>query len=445
MVGERGRPLTRRPTKSAEPDRRAQLECAEPGLGAPRRGRGGAQQLARRRQYRCRLHFSSRSGDGDRSTGPRATGVGGIPATTFREWDTAIVLRNQFETGIIEKRGALLALRHGQILGRDHHAAAHLPAAWHDEENRWQNEVDAMQSVVQELRHRHGAHTIIAGGDWNTDLDNVQNPRTEFLAEWSHATQLRERSVEVHTHSWRHPASGDMVDRRIDTFFTSEGQWQAKVLDKITRSDHQPLLLLRRGRVGHAVRRRRDAQPRIARQRAWQPRTWREQQAPKTALTRAMVGVDTMQGLQSALRTVVETVSSYTEGEGYKGCDGDEQLDCLRERIERLEARRTRLLAAARRASEPEVRAKCARGAWRTRLLLAKSRVRLRAREAAEGGVTSGSERESGRRCGGMSGLPPVRGPTQLAPCIVNLVPSQMGESRSHIRRPGLATRPLGK
>lgn len=127
-----------------------------------------------------------------------------------------------------------------------------------------------------------------------------------------------------------------------------------------------------------------------------------------------MDGAKDMHSLQKALGAAGKAVSEYKVEAVGMDCDRDEPFDDLRERIAQLEAKCARLAEAAGRALEPKAKAKCARGAWHARLLLAKGRARLRAREAAEGGWRVG--RGVCRIFGSIGPrAPPLSGPTQLA------------------------------
>lgn len=210
-------------------------------------------------------------------------------------------------------------------------------------------------------------------GDFNVDIagmaTNVADDRKAMLAEVLERAGLawaRDESREIHTNpwtcKWRHP-NGDEHLRWLDWAAAENETWSATTSRKVTRSDHQPVFVVRRGRLGRGITTRADARTWLAKQRGWKPHDWKEQAKIAEIISRAMHGASSTSEVQQALEAAASQVRPPDKAAGWAADD-----DPLRERLDRLLAKRAALQARASATTCAGDRARCARGAWRARI-----------------------------------------------------------------------------
>lgn len=186
------------------------------------------------------------TGDGDHSARPRAAKATGykVLLNSQREWDPGIIMRESYEEDILVTKCAdhwlSVALRaSGEVITLFN---MHLPKMWHQAGYNWHVEVADMP-WLREVRGRRGQHTVIMGGRHESGPRQLASKRTVVMAEWAEALRLRGAGAPLPTHRWTHPGPGELLHRRLDSFWTSEGPWQASLLGAPVLRDHEPEVL----------------------------------------------------------------------------------------------------------------------------------------------------------------------------------------------------------
>lgn len=72
----------------------------------------------------------------------------------------------------------------------------------------------------------------------------------EFFMRWDLQSSPGSRAP---THTWRHPAAGNEIKKRLGSIMMTPGPWRVTVLDA-ARSDHVALLAKRAGRAAERWR-----------------------------------------------------------------------------------------------------------------------------------------------------------------------------------------------